>query len=815
MPTSARLRSGLLPALTLLFCLAVTIGIGQWWETPPQAKWSDAPLDQFSAARALTHVTTIAREPHPAGSLTNKRARDYLIATLRGYGLQVEIQRELAANRYTRTGIGATYASVENIIAVLKGSSPEKALLLMAHYDSEPLTPGAADNASGVATVLETVRALARDGSPRRDVVVLFSDAEEVGLLGSQAFFDRNPLASRIGMVLNFDARGSSGPAFMFQTSSGGAALIDALASNVKHANASSLMQAIYGHMPNYTDLSISTEAGLPGMNFAFIDGLFDYHGPTDKVGNLSPDSVQHLGEYALPLARHFANAELPPLSSPPGSFFALPNHRIIHYPPWADQFALAVCAMLIGFYLLRARRSGQLTLTATARGTGVGLLVLLAPTLVLYVLHQAVLGSLGGSASLLKVLAQERGWFIAWTALALGCALCLMGQARHGLKWPHAIAIGAALALLPLVRGELSLPALIGGATVAALLVLMLRQPLQTEPLIAGALLAFLFVAMIVAAALGGALHALVWPLLVIAALHAWSWRKTGASAGAAWFVAGLPAAIMLGGTAFLLNIAVGYALPSVSAVPLLLVLLLMAPPALRGSPRAIGLTVSAVALTWIAILALRDPFDSRHPRPTSLFVLQDADTGASYWASTDRQMTPWHHTTLGTSPEALHGTVYFPPYRNATRVVRNDLEISSIPHLSQTSLSNEGGVRRVKARLSADHCSDQLRVFVPPHSGLRSWRVEGQELPAPMGNTPWWSTLSGFAIPPGGVGIELDFESDKPLPVVSVTNVCHSLPPGTSLPPRPQNQMPRPYANSDSTVVTRTFALEDMTGS
>src|SRR5204862_534206 len=67
-----------------------------------------------------------------------------------------------------------------------------------------------------------------------------------------------------------------------------------------------------YHRMPNNSDFTRFLEGGFNGMNFAFIDGAEHYHRPTDTPANLSLNSVQHVGDYALPLARHFGNATLP-----------------------------------------------------------------------------------------------------------------------------------------------------------------------------------------------------------------------------------------------------------------------------------------------------------------------------------------------------------------------------------------------------------------------------------------------------------------------------------------------------------------------
>ena len=69
--------------------------------------------------------------------------------------------------------------------------------------------------------MLETLRALKSSPPLKNDTVFLFTDGEEVGLLGATAFVKEHPWAKDIGVALNFEARGSSGPSFMFETSDG------------------------------------------------------------------------------------------------------------------------------------------------------------------------------------------------------------------------------------------------------------------------------------------------------------------------------------------------------------------------------------------------------------------------------------------------------------------------------------------------------------------------------------------------------------------------------------------------------------------
>ncbi len=115
-------------------------------------------------------------------------------------------------------------------MARIEGSGDGNALLLMSHYDSAMhSSPGASDAASGVATILEGLRAyLASGNTPENDIIILFTDAEELGLNGADLFVEEHPWAKEVGIALNFESRGSGGNSFMLlETNDGNKALID------------------------------------------------------------------------------------------------------------------------------------------------------------------------------------------------------------------------------------------------------------------------------------------------------------------------------------------------------------------------------------------------------------------------------------------------------------------------------------------------------------------------------------------------------------------------------------------------------------
>ncbi len=255
--------------LTVAFALALWIALSQIPHPRPAPLPASAPATEFSAARAIEHVRAIAQKPHPLESAEHDRVRDYIVSELAKQGLAPEIESgfsELNWGKYHASG------NVQNIVARLPGSANTRPVMLAAHYDSVPRGPGAADDGHAVGVLLETLRAL-RAGLPlRNDVIFLITDGEERGLLGALLFVREHPWRSEPGVTLNYEARGTSGAAVMFETSTGNQWLIRGLQSAVPDAVATSVAYEIYRRMPNNTDLTVFKQGGLAGMNFAFIE---------------------------------------------------------------------------------------------------------------------------------------------------------------------------------------------------------------------------------------------------------------------------------------------------------------------------------------------------------------------------------------------------------------------------------------------------------------------------------------------------------------------------------------------------------------
>ena len=368
---------------------------------------------EFSAERAMRHLEVIARVPRPMGSSQIADVRQYLLGELNRMELMPEVQ--------------VSDVGTQNIIARLKGAGSSKAVLLVGHYDSVPVSPGASDDGSAVVVILETLRALQAGPRLRNDVIALFTDGEEAGLIGANAFVRSHPVIKDVGVVVNFEARGTRGPALMFETSHNNAWLIKEYAKSSQSPFANSFMNVIYKTLPHDTDFTIFKEAGLAGLNFAFIDGYASYHTEFDNLQNLNLMTLQHEGDTALSLTRQLGNQDIETALTAAASegdqvYFDVVGLFLLHYPAsWAAPSAVVVALIFITVTAVGIKRK-RITVTGIVTGS-LAVLVCMASSALIVALAWTLTSSLLGANTINAAL----GLFqIGFTTLALFTSLGL-----------------------------------------------------------------------------------------------------------------------------------------------------------------------------------------------------------------------------------------------------------------------------------------------------------------------------------------------------------------------------------------------------
>lgn len=339
---------------------------------PRRVLAADAPADQFSGERAMQHLAVIAAEAHPEGSLGQAKVTAYLVQQLTAMGLEVEVQQAFG---------------VENVVARLKGSDPGGAVLLQAHYDSRN-GPGAGDNSSGTAALVEVMRALTAGEPLRNDVIALFDDGEELpdAFTGTKAFIRQHPWMADVRVAVGMDtaARG-----FISVVDTGGEDngwLVRALGRAYNGG-----IWASFSGGGGY-DTGPFKQAGVRVLELEDNYPFVEQHTPGDVVALVNPGTVQQMGDQALAIARELGGLDLAVTSGEQRAFLYFLKLVLIHYPEsWSVPLAVVGAVIFIAALVLGLRRRyvtwrglavalGAVLVPAGLAGAAVGALWSLAP---------------------------------------------------------------------------------------------------------------------------------------------------------------------------------------------------------------------------------------------------------------------------------------------------------------------------------------------------------------------------------------------------------------------------------------------------
>ncbi len=601
-------------AIVILTLLSIWYGF--YLLQPPEPKPETATPVEFSAGRAFDHVQEIADTDRPLGSEGNERARQYLFRQLQELGLKPAYQEGIGVRQSSGVAGNTT-----NIIAKMDGADPDHTIMLLAHYDSVPNSPGAADDASGVAAVLEVLRAVQSLENPlKNNVWVLFTDGEERGLLGAELFIDEYPGWEEIDLVINLEARGSSGTSVMFETSSPNGALIPHFARATRNPVANSLSYSVYKILPNDTDLSVIKRAGLHGLNFAFVEDYLNYHTQQDNPENLTLASLQHHGSNMLDNVLYFGSYNFDLNSDSDYVYFNNPTGGLSYYPSsWSLPLAI-ITALLFLAYLIFLFRTQQITIG----GYFVAILlfagIIVTGALITYFGWQSI-----------KALHPQYQWLI------------------HGETYNHRwYLFGFSLLNIGLLSVIYSL----------------LQNRITTHQILSGVYTLWIVTACIVAWYLPAAAYLATWPALF--GLLGWMvlgadilqpvWKNT------AILIIGLfPALFIIPPYVHFIQILLTTEMLAVSMLLLLLVSGLCWPllnRIIRTRPYLYSFTIIVVGILCFIGASLSDGFDSEHKKQNSINYIYDSDTGSAYWISSDDTTDSWTKQFLGENPrEGLPG--------------------------------------------------------------------------------------------------------------------------------------------------------------
>ena len=707
--------------------------------SPPAARGAGAPAGDFSAGRAYRHVQAIATQPHVTGSEANDRVRTYLVNTLRGYGLSPTVQDAISVEGAPLYGNGAAVGMgrVRNVVTDIPGTGPTGRVFLVAHYDSVQNGPGGNDDAAGVSSILEIARALSTGPRLRNDVVLVMTDAEEACLCGAKAFVDQDPLAQSGGVVLNLEARGSGGPAIMFETSRHDAALVDLYGHAPKPVGTSFAVE-IYRRLPNDTDFTAFRKAGFAGLNSAYIDGAAVYHAPTDLPSAMDRRSLQQHGENALYLVRQLGGRDLKSVrSAGDATYFPVPGGQLTY--PGALVWPLAVLALLAVLAMAAlARRRGLVT----NRQLSGAFAATLVPIVLSPVLAQAfwiLLGVIRPGYTAVTIDPYRPLWYrLGLAAIAATVVFGWYALVRRRLT-PAATAIGglAWLALLGVALAALApggsylgaLPALLGAVTGIAA-ILLRGGWAALFAVIAGA----------------GAAIIVLLPTVLL------------------FFPAlGMAVAAAAGFMTVLLGIAV---LPIVD---------LLHPEA--GGQRAMAALrarragalpalAAAVAVVVFAAVGLwADRYTAARPAPTELMYALDTDSGKAQWLSTESVAQKWTAQYVSGDPHPIASLLpVFGPEKMLTGpAIAANLPAPQLTLLSSTTAGNS---RTLTLRLLPQRAVRLVALNVGADTTVLTATVGGRPLPTGRKAGGGWGFGFVFnAPPPAGVDVALTVQGTAPV--------------------------------------------------
>ena len=734
---------------------------------------------KFSTERALIHLKEITKAPHYIGTEEHARVREYIVEQLNGLGLETEIQEGFIMNTKWKS-----LDKPKNILAKIKGSGNGKSLLLLSHYDSA-LTPsfGASDAGSGVVTILETIRAFqASAKTPTNDIIVLFTDAEEVGLDGARLFVKNHPWAKNVGIALNFEARGSGGPSNMIvETNSGNKNLITAfMEADVKFPVASSLMYSIYKMLPNDTDSTVLRQGGdIDGFFFAFIDDHFDYHTANDNFENLDRNTLQHQGEYLLPLVHYFADADLSSLkSSEDHVYINVPILKMISYPfAWIIPMlilAISVFIVLIVYGLNKKVLSGKT----------------IARSFVPFLLAFVSCGLIGfyGWKLLLILYPQyseiQHGFtynghtyisFFVLVSLAIlfgvyhryskktNVASLLIAPLIFWLLINVMVAIylkGAAFFIIPVFLGLLSL-----------WLLIRQEKPNLILMVIIGALAIFMFVPLIQFFPVGLGLKMLVGSCLITALLFG-----------------------------ILLPVFGFYSKKGIlSAVFILL------------------------AIVFFIKAHLTSNFTAERQKPNSLVYYYDADTDETYWATYDKILDDWTKGYLGENPEEASNYI---SYASGSKYAKGysfavEAPAKNIP-LFKAVLNSDTIINDIKKRtftIIPNRNVNQISLYVAEGVEFDFLSFNGQSLPLNNNENHASQKIKSKELVRYYVSdkdsLEVSYEVSKDQKVsFTVMEYSYDLldHPQFKINNRAENMMPKPFVVTDAIIVKKKITIDDL---
>lgn len=746
----------------LLFNVFIAV-LSVYVATPPPVISKSAPDSVFSAERAHTYLQQIAKAPHSIGTAEHKRVKEYIISVCKEIGLTTEVQSTIAIKSFDW---GAMTGNVNNIIATLKGTSHGKVVVIMAHYDSQPNALGAGDDGAGVAAMLETARILKKGKPLKNDVVFLFTDGEEDGLLGAQAFVKESALLNNIGLVINFEGRGNSGVSTMFEVNPQNGWAVKEYIKAAKHPVANSLSFEVYKNLPNDTDYTIFKEAGITGLNNAFVDGFVNYHSITDGAQNMDLRSLQNHGDNMLSLAKHFGNLDLSNTKDDDVSYFSVMGLGIIHYPAVLDNVFLVITLFLfIAFVFIGIKRR-----QITAKGLGFGFLIFIGLLVVLIFSSHFFIQAIRGVYPEYKQFYESNSYNVHYYFIAL---------------------IGLALAVFGLIYQ-------------------WALKKSTTYSLLAGVVIVeFIFIALMYLE-MKTAVYFLCFPILfqlmgcILSLLKA-SEENSDIQSGVIHTLFSLPALLMLAPTIYFLFIVFGLggtAPAGVLVTGLLLGLLLPTfSPILKSNHYAISIVSLAVCVIGLVLAHFHSGYTDKEPLQTNVSYTLDATANKAKWTSGFSKPDFWNKQFFpDLQSDGVKG-------RFGPRLASNATPLPlSAPEAIIEKDTVANSVRKLKLHLKSTRNAISLLMLIDEKNPALKMTINGMDQQSLTNGS--FTYLNFVGLDEKGFTVDIETKPNAPFEF-TLTDRTMGLPDIENKTPYLANVIPGPGSYSNTTQVKKSFML------
>ena len=730
----------------------------------------------FSSERALIHLKNITKKPHYVGSDEHEVVKNYLVKELNALGLETQIQEAYSQNKKW-----GSIVKPKNILTRIKGSDNSKALMLLTHYDSKAhASYGASDAGSGVVTILEGLRAFLSQGkTPKNDIIILFSDAEELGLNGADIFVNQHPWAKDVGLVLNFEARGSGGPSYMLiETNGGNQNLINGFKkANPDYPVANSLAYSIYKMLPNDTDLTYFREDGdIDGLNFAFIDDHYDYHTALDTYERLDRNTLEHQGSYLMPLLSYFSEADLSALKSDVDAvYFNVPLFKMISYPnSWILPmliFALLIFLVLV-FYGIKKRKLDSK--------------------------HMA-LGFLPGiGALLINGLVGYFGWKL-MLVIYPQYAEILQGFPYNGHLYIWAFALFSTAVCMWLYN--------------------KVYKPENTASLAVPPLLLWLIICAVIAFKLEGASFFIIPVYFGLISLFVLLRQKHPNIILMTFLL--FPLLLIM--SPFIVMFPVGLGLKTIVVTTLLVSIMFSLCITVFGFSRyknrwAYLLFIAAFGFLFAA--HMKSGFNEDDPKPNSLIYLYDADKDTAVWATYDQQLDDWTKAYLTDDPDGFDTSTINFDSKYGTRLSYS--KNTAVKALKQFYVDKQkdtiiGEIRHIKVFISPQRNVNTFEFYADASNKFLSFNINGLEIEKKNGEDTVFkdrikNRLFSYTVTEHKL-IELNFsvpasqQTTFEVFEVSFDLIGNAL---FNIPQRPKTMIPKPFVLNDAIIIKKTITFE-----